>query len=1603
MTIKINIPSIDEAIQGYRAVIDLLPSNRASLDSARMAAVAAWDGEAADSWASRMDILSSSVLVPTEGELKTVCKALEIFKEEAKRLRQQAARFGSLLGGGVDGGGSHLVHVDAYDASVSQAVSLLKQSMQRQGRTWARLFEASCTLELGGLSLDDGLQAALSAQSAKLDSLDSAYREYARGVKEMTEQIDSILVHLDPEKSNCSMNEVAKGLAAYFSAGGPESLLGLSLISNILAADPVNTATGNYVYQVEDLISFGSNPLKLTRTYNSLDKKKGAFGIGWRHNFEVSLVDKGGQIVLTSGDGRRLSFFWVSENYYATKIEVEKVIERVDEGYLYHDTNLCTHTFDVTGKYLGYKTLQGHTTTLEYDAAKRLVKVSTNKGYTYAFAYDAQDHIVGVTDHSGRKVQYSYEGDLLVSFVDECGYTYVFDYDVHSNLTSITNPRNVRVLRQGFDEKGRILWQQLAGRERLSFSYLDSGHTTIITGEDGTANEYTSDELYRTVCERGIGGEVTYTYDERSMKTSKTRGAKRQSETHYDARGYTSSMSDMLGRVTRFAYTKDSLLSSVERAGVPFFDIDYTADGMPHVIKDAGGHPIHLIYDEKKELVGARGPGEQETAFTYDEKGNLTALSVAGSVLISATYDALGRVLTQTDSKGVTKTYTYDDKNRVTSEADGAGNIKEMSYDGSGNVIAVYKNGKIQTCSTYTDANDIATVTDAQGKVTKYSYDEKGNLIAIKKPSGQVLRGVYDKNGNLIEAKSSTGEHLYYTYDVDNRCTSITETEGKKSTFSYDEVGRKTAITIPTGYSVRIAYDAWDRPIALFDETGALLEYEYDQRGNITAVTDSTGAKRSFCYATSGVLECVSDACGAHVKVSYDELGKPVSITRKGSEKTQAEHYTYDARRLLSSITDGTGARSSFAYDDCGRLTGFTNKDGSLTSYVYDKQGRMCEKRAGETEPVFYDYDAAGLLCSISSLDETIAITHDATGCVSRVENAQTAQAVLYERDASKRLRSKTLADGSLVTYTYNEYGKLSSIVQGIAGVSYAYDTLGRMVEKRYGDDITQTYGYDERNRLVSYELTSKEKRIRHCLYVYDRADNKIAELIREEGTKTTRSYRYDLAGRLSKVFENDALKAAYTYDEFGNRISKKTPQGTTSYVYDDLDRLTIKDNGEKKTIYEYDICGRMVAKTEGEESSAYAYDAQGYLVSADTIQGTITYKYDAVGKRYKKSFNGQEEYYLVDHTKSHNDLLLVESAEGVCSYLADIHLCAKLKGNSVLYIATDELGSPTHGFDKSGKVLQEYRYDEFGVEEDIPKERLISFGFTGYEYDGSGHLFAQARHYDPSTGRFTSEDIVRGSISDPESLNHYTYCRSNPLGFVDRDGRVEAPPSIAEQWEYFWEQFVFGSEVVTQRMDDPGGSGVYAERYSHAGGGLFVWKYDEITGKPFVATGFSVNMPALPIPFTKSTYRFGIEVNYPDDSTQPTIGLTQSLFDSNAQTSTTSSLGFYSEGFAYDVYVDQRIPNVAGITMGHRVGATGQLFNWGEVAEIGVAVLVAALILALVVDDLSGVGAANDFLIPPLLARFGQALSRLGAIFPRFFERLPAQMQTAFALCNVR
>ena len=117
------------------------------------------------------------------------------------------------------------------------------------------------------------------------------------------------------------------------------------------SADPVNTANGNHAYSYTDLsIPTRGLPLSFTRSYNSLLPTDGPLGWGWRHTWQVSLVDSGdGNITVTFGDAHAEQWVWDGSQYVGRTGIFGRLVKNGDGSF---DLTIAPHTFDEVRQWL---------------------------------------------------------------------------------------------------------------------------------------------------------------------------------------------------------------------------------------------------------------------------------------------------------------------------------------------------------------------------------------------------------------------------------------------------------------------------------------------------------------------------------------------------------------------------------------------------------------------------------------------------------------------------------------------------------------------------------------------------------------------------------------------------------------------------------------------------------------------------------------------------------------------------------------------------------------------------------------------------------------------------------------------------------------------------------------------------------------------------------------------------------------------------------------------------------------------------------------------------------------------------------------------------
>ena len=103
-------------------------------------------------------------------------------------------------------------------------------------------------------------------------------------------------------------------------------------------------------------------------------------------------------------------------------------------------------------------------------------------------------------------------------------------------------------------------------------------------------------------------------------------------------------------------------------------------------------------------------------------------------------------------------------------------------------------------------------------------------------------------------------------------------------------------------------------------------------------------------------------------------------------------------------------------------------------------------------------------------------------------------------------------------------------------------------------------------------------------------------------------------------------------------------------------------------------------------------------------------------------------------------------------------------------------MGSTRIITDNAGNIANAYIYNPYGS---ISKQTEIvrnSYKYTGEQFDPElQSYYLRARYYNPSTGRFISENPFEGIVKRPLSLNKYNYTEGNPINAINPSGKVAA------------------------------------------------------------------------------------------------------------------------------------------------------------------------------------------------------------------------------------
>jgi len=353
----------------------------------------------------------------------------------------------------------------------------------------------------------------------------------------------------------------------------------------------------------------------------------------------------------------------------------------------------------------------------------------------------------------------------------------------------------------------------------------------------------------------------------------------------------------------------------------------------------------------------------------------------------------------------------------------------------------------------------------------------------------------------------------------------------------------------------------------------------------------------------------------------------------------------------------------------------------------------------------------------------------------------------------------------------------LSTTIAPDSGVtSYSYDAVGNRASVTYPNGTTAAYTYDSLNRLTLLEnRKSGGELISSYYYTLGPAGNRLSVV---EQSGRTVNYTYDTLYRLTQEAITDPALGneiiSYTYDDFGNRLTKTDASGTISYTYDANDRMLSEAGPTSIATYTYDDNGNTLSKTEGVDTTFYSYDFENRLVGVNSAAGATAYGYDSDGIRVAKVVGGNITNYLVDHNRPYAQVLEeTDNGSLTVSYVYGDDLISQNRGSSYYYLYDGQM-STRQLTNETETVANTYTYDAFGVLIDQAGAVGNNYMYTGEQYDpNAGFYYLRARYYNQGIGRFATVDPFDGFDVNPTTLHKYLYANTNPVMFADPSGHI--------------------------------------------------------------------------------------------------------------------------------------------------------------------------------------------------------------------------------------
>ncbi|TDC65226.1 DUF6531 domain-containing protein, partial [Streptomyces hainanensis] len=826
----------------------------------------------------------------------------------------------------------------------------------------------------------------------------------------------------------------------------------------------------------------------------------------------------------------------------------------------------------------------------------------------------------------------------------------------------------------------------------------------------------------------------------------------------------------------------------------------YDDSGALAEIRDSSGLPLKLFYDDHHRLRRWEDRNGYWYAYEYDAEGRCVFTTGTDRVLEyhyrydpdnlrTSAVNSLGQeavyhfndcfqLVAETDPLGQVSTREWDRYDRLLSFTDPLGHTTRYAYDDHGHVTVVTRPDGREIRAEYNDLGLTSEIVQADGSVWAYAYDGAGNRTVIRDPAGGTTRLAYDRRGALVTASDAAGNETRLLCDAAGMPVAFVNPLGEITEYRRDAFGRTVEVVDARGTVRRAEFTVEGRALSQTDGLGGVRRWSYDAEGNCRSHTDENGATTRYEYGPFDLPVAQTGPDGVRYALVRDT---ELQLVRVIDPTSRSWEYTYDASGRLVAETDFDGRTTDYRLDAAGRLVGRVNAVGQTVGYTLDALGQPVSLDV-DGRVTDLGYDALGRLLTATGPEAELVVRRDAVGRpTSETVNGRT---IAYAYDATGRPVSRTTPSGHTSDWSYDEAGRLRSLLSAGHTLTFEHDAAGHVTRRAYSSGLTVDDVWDDAGRVTTRTLTSRAAGVLARQTHAYRADHVLT------GVGDTR-FELDGAGRITGLAEAGdapgAWRESYAYDPMGTLVAADWPTAGEAGGDRTVAGGLVTRAGRVR--YEYDAAGRMVLRQKTRLSKKpdtwrYEWDAQDRLVALTTPDGTRwRYRYDPFGRRITKQRLTADGSVAEETTFTWSGTTLVEESgpDTTLSWEYDGRIpLAQVEQDEIdrrfYAVVTDLVGTPTRLVDEAGGTAWQAGRTVHGITTADPRSTAATpLRFPGQYHDAeSGLHYNYQRYYDPELARYLSLDpLGLGPAPDAAGYVANPLCDTDPLGLAAHDEMV--------------------------------------------------------------------------------------------------------------------------------------------------------------------------------------------------------------------------------------